>query len=133
MERRREQRLWACDGMNSFCRKLIQGPDYQPSKYSGMVVFRGKAPCQKVMEAVGENFGTETYMFVGVKGWHILIFPICGGKFVNIAAFAVEKVQKKRGRMYKTSTDELLTYSPGANSTVQVLLKVILICLLFSL
>jgi salicylate hydroxylase len=116
--------IWACDGMNSLCRKIIQGSEYKPSKYSGMVVFRGKVSSQKVKEAAGENFATETYMFIGVEGWHILIFPIVGGKFVNIAAFAKEKVQKKRGRAYKTSTEELLTYFPGANATVQTLLKV---------
>ncbi|KAH8817269.1 hypothetical protein F5884DRAFT_694525 [Xylogone sp. PMI_703] len=121
----RANALLGCDGMNSLCRKLIQGPEYKPAKYSGMVVFRGKVPCQKVSEAVGERFATETYMFIGVKGWHVLIFPIAGGKFVNIAAFAEEAIHKKRGRTYKTSTEELLTYFSGANATVQTLLRIL--------
>ena len=120
----RANAIWACDGMNSMCRKLIQGNEYQPAKYSGMVVFRGKVPSQQVKVAVGEKFAAETYIFIGVKGWHLLVFPIAGGKFVNIAAFAVEKVQKKRGRAYKTSTEELLTYFPGSNDNAQSLLKV---------
>ncbi|RQM04784.1 hypothetical protein DH86_00004338, partial [Scytalidium sp. 3C] len=57
--------------------------------------------------------------------WHVLIFPIGGGKFVNIAAFAEEAVHKKRGRTYKTSTEELLTYFPGSNATVQRLLRML--------
>jgi salicylate hydroxylase len=116
--------IWACDGMNSLCRKIIQGAEHRPAVYSGMVTFRGKVPAQQVRDTVGDRFASETYMFIGVKGWHILIFPIAGGKFVNIAAFAREEVQKKRGRGYKTSTEELLTYFPSSNSTVQSLLKV---------
>jgi salicylate hydroxylase len=115
--------VYACDGMNSICRKYIQGQDFTPATYSGHVAFRGKIPSQKIEATIGKQF-TDTYMFIGVKRWHILIFPIAGGSMVNIAAFAMEDLQKKRGRNYKTSTEELLSYFPGANSTVQKLLRV---------
>lgn len=36
----RANALWACDGMNSLCRKLLQGPDYKPLKYFRMGVFQ---------------------------------------------------------------------------------------------
>ena len=116
--------IWGCDGMSSLCRKLVQGVDYSPTTYSGMVAFRGKVDSDRVKAEIGDIFATETHMFIGVKGWHILTFPIAGGKLVNIAAFAVEKVHKKRGRTYKTSTEELLGYFPGGNSTVQTFLRV---------
>jgi salicylate hydroxylase len=116
--------VWGCDGMNSLCRKLVQGAQYEPATYSGMVVFRNKVDSRKITDAVGKVYAAETHMFIGIKGWHILTFPIAYGKFLNIAAFAVEEVQKKRGREYKTSTDELLSYFPGASSTVQTLLRV---------
>lgn len=119
----RANALWACDGMNSYCRQLIQGADYKPPTYSGMVVFRGKVDSKKI-QAIGDNLAAEAHTFIGVKGWHVLTFPIAGGKMVNIAAFAVEEKQKKRGRFYKTSTEELLGYFPGANSTVQGFLRV---------
>ncbi|PQE11448.1 hypothetical protein CJF32_00009530 [Rutstroemia sp. NJR-2017a WRK4] len=117
--------VWACDGMNSLCRKLVQGKDYNAAEYSGHVTFRGKVDSQKVEDSVGKNFATDTTMFVGVKGWHVLMFPIAGGKYVNIAAFAMEEVQKKRGRNYVTTTDELLSYFPEANSTVRKLLTLL--------
>jgi salicylate hydroxylase len=116
--------LWGCDGMSSLCRKLVQGDKYNPTTYSGMVVFRGKVDSDRVKAEIGDVFATETHMFLGVKGWHILTFPIAGGKLVNIAAFAVEEIHKKRGRTYKTSTEELLRYFPGGNSTVQTFVRV---------
>lgn len=117
--------VFACDGMNSLCRKIIQGPAFRPAVYSGTVAFRGKVPSEKIAAAIGKKF-TDTYCFVGVNRWHILIFPIAGGAMVNIAAFAREEVQKKRGRNYKTGTEELLSYFPNHNSTVEKLLRVIL-------
>lgn len=121
----RANAVFACDGINSLCRELIQGSDYRPASYAGHVAFRGKVAAPKVAVAIGESFAAETYMFIGVKGWHILIFPIAGGRLVNIAAFAQEEVYTKRGRDHKTSTDELLNYFPGANSTVEKLLRLL--------
>ncbi|RAL60130.1 hypothetical protein DID88_000755 [Monilinia fructigena] len=117
--------LWACDGMNSLCRKFVQGKDYIPPEYSGHVTFRGKVESSKIESAIGKRFTTETSMFLGVKGWHVLTFPIDGGKYVNIAAFSMEEVQKRRGRDYVTTTEELLTYFPGANSKVQKFLTLV--------
>ncbi|KAK6607007.1 mannitol 1-phosphate dehydrogenase [Botrytis cinerea] len=117
--------LWACDGMNSLCRKFVQGEDYIPASYSGHVTFRGKVESSKVEAAIGKRFTTDTSMFLGIKGWHVLTFPIAGGKYVNIAAFSMEEVQKKRGRNYVTTTDELLTYFPGANSKVRKFLTLL--------
>ncbi|KAI9646386.1 hypothetical protein NHQ30_004377 [Ciborinia camelliae] len=116
--------LWACDGMNSLCRKFVQGEDYVPAAYSGHVTFRGKVESSKVETTIGKQFTTDTSMFLGIKGWHVLTFPIAGGKYVNIAAFSMEEIQKKRGRNYVTTTEELLTYFPGANSKVQMFLTV---------
>ncbi|ESZ96059.1 hypothetical protein SBOR_3536 [Sclerotinia borealis F-4128] len=96
--------LWACDGH---------------------VTFRGKVDSSKIEMAIGKQFTTDTSMFLGVKGWHVLTFPIDGGKSVNIAAFSMEEVQKKRGRNYVTTTEELLTYFPGANSKVQKFLTLL--------
>jgi salicylate hydroxylase len=115
--------IWACDGMNSLCRKLIQGESYKPATYSGMIAFRGKADSKKI-EALGEGLASETHMFIGVPGWHVLTFPIAGGKLVNIAAFAVEKSQKTRSRAYRANKDEVLGYFPGANETVKGFLRV---------
>ncbi|KAF7907559.1 uncharacterized protein EAF01_005145 [Botrytis porri] len=117
--------LWACDGMNSLCRKFVQGEDYIPAAYSGHVTFRGKVESSKIEAEIGKRFTTDTSMFLGIKGWHVLTFPIDGGKYVNIAAFSMEEVQKKRGRNYVTSTNELLTYFPGANSKVQKFLRLL--------
>lgn len=119
----RADAVWACDGMGSLCRQLIQGPDYERMAYSGSIAFRGKIPSHLVTEAIGEEY-TQTQMFIGLKGFHVLTFPIAGGKLINIVAFSIEEVLKKRGRNYKTTTEELLGYFPGASKTLQTLLRV---------
>lgn len=120
----RANALWGCDGMNSLCRKFVQGEDYIPVEYSGHVTFRGKVESTKVETEIGKQFATNTNMFLGIEGWHVLTFPIDNGKSVNVAAFAMEKIQKKRGRNYVTSTEELMTYFPGHNSKVHKFLTV---------
>lgn len=116
--------VWAADGVNSLCRKLVQGDAYQPPSYTGMLAYRGKVDAKKVAEQVGETFAKETYCFIGVKGWHILIFPMENGTLVNIAAFCLEPEQKRFGRDEKVTLEQLLSYFPGRNSKVDSLLKV---------
>lgn len=116
--------VWAADGVNSFCRKLVQGQAYRPPSYTGMLAYRGKVDAKRVAKLVGESFSKETYMFIGVKGWHILIFPIEHGTLVNIAAFCVEPEQKRFKRDEIVTLEQLLSYYPGRNSKVEELLKV---------
>ncbi len=116
--------VWACDGINSRCRKVMQGPVYHPSTYTGFVAFRGKVPAEKVVTAVGESFATEAICFIGVKGWHVLTFPIGSGTLTNIAAFAMEPDWKRKGREYKVREEEVLGYFPERNDKVDTLLHV---------
>ncbi|GAM44081.1 hypothetical protein TCE0_060r19415 [Talaromyces pinophilus] len=117
--------VWAADGVNSFCRKLVQGESYRPPSYTGMLAYRGKVDAKRVAELVGESFSKETYMFIGVKGWHMLIFPIDHGKYVNIAAFCVEPEEKRFKRDEKVTLEQLLSYYPKRNSKVDALLKLV--------
>jgi hypothetical protein len=89
-----------------------------------MLAYRGKVDAKRVAELVGESFSKETYMFIGVKGWHMLIFPIEHGKYVNIAAFCVEPEEKRFKRDEKVTLEQLLSYYPERNSKVDALLKV---------
>ncbi|CZR62347.1 related to salicylate 1-monooxygenase [Phialocephala subalpina] len=116
--------VWACDGMNSLGRKLIQGDEYKPAEYSGMICFRGKVGTEKVAAAVGEELASKTHMFIGGTGYFVLIFPIVGGKYVNIACFMHEKEHKKRGRAWKTGLGDMPAYFPEANPTLLKLLEV---------
>lgn len=116
--------VWAADGVNSVCRELVQGDAFKPATYTGMLAFRGKVDAQKVKEQIGEVFAQESHCFIGVKGWHILTFPIGSGKLTNIAAFCVEPRQNRFGRNHKVTMDELLSYFPGRNAKVDAMLKV---------
>jgi salicylate hydroxylase len=116
--------IWACDGLNSLCRKVVQGSDYHPPVYSGKLCFRGKVPAQEVRAAIGDSFVQETYMFIGVDGWHILTFPIWGGDWVNVAAFASQPERKRVERDSKLTLEEVLSYFPGRNKTVDAFLQV---------
>ena len=116
--------VWAADGVNSLCRRLVQRDAYRPPSYTGMLVFRGKVSAKKVAELVGGPFASESYCFIGVKGWHMLIFPMENGTLVNIAAFCVEPEQKRFGRDEKVTLEHLLCHFPGRNSKIDTLLKV---------
>ncbi|OAQ79649.1 salicylate hydroxylase [Purpureocillium lilacinum] len=116
--------VWAADGVNSMCRKLVQGDSYRPPSYTGFLAFRGKVDAAKVAETVGERFSRESYCFVGAKGWHLLIFPIENNTLTNVAAFCTETEQRKLGRASKVTMDELLGYFPGRNAKVEALLRV---------
>lgn len=115
--------VWACDGMNSACRRLLQ-ENGEPPKYSGMLAFRGRVSAETVRDEVGGDFDKETFMFLGVKGWHILVFPIDNGEFTNIAAFCVEPIHVKKDRDHIVTEEELLAHFPGRNATVDRLLRV---------
>ncbi|KAJ6439410.1 ABC multidrug transporter [Purpureocillium lavendulum] len=114
--------VWAADGVNSTCRKLVQGDAYRPPSYTGFLAFRGKVDAAKVADALGEPFTRESYCFVGAKGWHLLIFPIENNTLTNVAAFCIEPERKKLGRGSKVTMDELLGYFPGRNAKVEALL-----------
>lgn len=116
--------VWAADGVNSLCRKLVQGDAYRLPGYTGFLAFRGKVDAKKVAELVGKPFASETYCFIGVKGWHVLIFPIEHGTFTNVAAFCLEPEQKRLGRANEVTMDELLSYFPRRNTKVDTLLRV---------
>jgi salicylate hydroxylase len=115
--------VWACDGMNSLCRKLIQGDGYRAAEYSGLIYFRGKARIGDVEAAVGTELASKTHTFVGGKGYFVLVFPIDGGKFVNIAAFSQEVRFRKPGRAWKTGLVDMLAYFPQANPALLKLLE----------
>jgi salicylate hydroxylase len=121
--------VWAADGVNSMCRKFVQGDAYRSPSYTGFLTYRGKISAKKVAEDVGPLFAEQTYCFIGVKGWHILIFPIDNNTSVNVAAFCMEPEQKRLGRTSAVTLDELLSYFPGRNAKVDALLKVCLQCM----
>lgn len=116
--------VWAADGVNSTCRRLVQKEMYRPAVYTGMRAYRGKVDAKKVAELVGNSFADETYCFIGVEGWHMLIFPIENGNFTNIAAFCLEPEEKKLSRHDKVTLEEMLSYFPRRNAKVDTLLKV---------
>ncbi|KAK9419041.1 putative salicylate hydroxylase [Seiridium unicorne] len=118
--------VWACDGLNSLCRKALQGSQYRPPVYSGRIAFRGKVSSEKVTSELGVAFAEETYMFIGVQGWHILTFPILGGDVINIAAFCVEPEYKRLGRDAKLTKDDILAYFPRRNKTADMMLHLMI-------
>lgn len=116
--------VWAADGVNSLCRQLVQGDAYRPPSYTGFQAFRGKVDAKKVAELVGEEFAVGTYMFIGVEGWHVLIFPIDNNTVTNIAAFCKVPEQKKFERSDKVTLEELLSHYPNRNAKIDTLLNV---------
>lgn len=59
-----------------------------------MLVYRGKVDARRVVELVRDSFSKENYIFIGIKGWHMLVFPVKHGKYINKATFCVEPEQK---------------------------------------
>lgn len=116
--------VWGCDGLNSICRKALQTPDYEPPFYTGQLAFRGKVPSVRVVSELGPSFIKGTHMFIGVKGWHMLTFPMLGGDLINIAAFCIETEYKRLGRNVKLSKEDILKYFPDRNKTADCMLQV---------
>lgn len=119
--------VWACDGMNSLCRRFAQNENFKPAEYSGMICYRGKVPSAQVAAQVGKEFADDACIFIGVKGWHVLVNPIEGGEWTNIAAFAVEPEYTRTGRDHVVTVEEVLDYFPGRSSTIDKILKVSLL------
>ncbi|TQS31826.1 hypothetical protein Golomagni_07879, partial [Golovinomyces magnicellulatus] len=105
------------------CRQLVQGDAYRPPSYTGFQAFRGKVDAKKVSELVGQDFAVGTYMFIGVEGWHVLIFPIDNNTVTNIAAFCKVPEQKKFERADKVTLEELLSHYPKRNAKIDTLLN----------
>ena len=116
--------VWGADGINSLCRKLVQKEAFRPPSYTGFHAYRGKVDAGKVAARLGKSFATETYMFIGVKGWHILIFPIEGNSLVNIAAFCMVPEHATYTRTDRVTREELLSHFPGRNEKIDLLLNV---------
>lgn len=91
-----------CDGIHSSVRGALDPSKSGPSavagsdklKWSGTWAYRGLVPREKFVKAVGphrgEFYAQNAQMFL-VRDSHILIFPIQGGKTVNIVAFTTDR------------------------------------------
>ncbi|KAJ4387911.1 hypothetical protein N0V93_008514 [Gnomoniopsis smithogilvyi] len=76
-----------CDGIRSFCRRLIVGED-DPSaspRYTGRYCHRGVIPMDQAVKAIGPV--AQTRRLILGHDRHILMFPVKFGKGLNVAAF----------------------------------------------
>ena len=67
--------VWAADGVNSLCRRLVQGDAYRSPSYTGMLVYRGKVYAKKVAELVGGAICERVLLFYWCQGMARTYFP----------------------------------------------------------
>ncbi|ORY59192.1 putative salicylate hydroxylase [Pseudomassariella vexata] len=118
--------VWGCDGMNSVCRRFMEGDRYKPADYSGTIAYRGRVPASQLSEEMKSEFASKMYMFLGVKGWHVQVNPIDGGESINIAAYALRPEYTAKGMDRALAMKNVLGYFPGRNEKVDKLLKLLI-------
>lgn len=76
-----------CDGIRSFCRRLIVGEDHPSAnpRYTGRYCHRGVIPMDLAVKAIGPV--AQTRRLILGHDRHILMFPVKFGKGLNVAAF----------------------------------------------
>ncbi|KIS70159.1 salicylate hydroxylase [Mycosarcoma maydis] len=93
-----------CDGIHSRVRGALDPNTAGPSAvagsdalvWSGTWAYRGLIPRQEFVAALGKDKGefyADTAQMMLAKDSHILIFPIQGGKTVNIVAFKTDRTR----------------------------------------
>ncbi|PWY99845.1 FAD/NAD(P)-binding domain-containing protein [Testicularia cyperi] len=134
-----------CDGIHSRVRGALDANKAGPSavsgsdnlQWSGTWAYRGLIPRGKFVEAVGEKgeFYAKTAQMFLAKNSHILIFPIQGGKTVNLVAFRTdrshwpERTKFPKGQPWIQETekqalmDDFSDYSPNVRRMLECIEK----------
>ncbi|GAK63913.1 salicylate hydroxylase [Moesziomyces antarcticus] len=116
-----------CDGIHSRVRGALDRATAGPSAvagsdslvWSGSWAYRGLIPRERFVAALGKEKGefyADTAQMLLAKDSHVLIFPIHGGKTVNIVAFRTDRSRwpqrtpfpKGEAWIQETSKDELM-------------------------
>ncbi|TKY86478.1 hypothetical protein EX895_004627 [Sporisorium graminicola] len=93
-----------CDGIHSRVRGALDAATAGPSAvagsdalvWSGTWAYRGLIPRERFVDALGKEKGefyADTAQMMLAKDSHILIFPVQGGKTVNLVAFKTDRSQ----------------------------------------
>ncbi|KAI9695314.1 MAG: hypothetical protein M1820_008721 [Bogoriella megaspora] len=75
------------DGVHSATRKYLLGEDHPATNanFSGSVAYRGLVPMKEAVDAIGERYAHNSFIWVG-KGGSIMTYPIDFGETMNIVA-----------------------------------------------
>jgi len=115
-----------CDGVRSMCRRVLLGEDEESASavYSGKYAYRKVIEMEKAVAVAGKELENRT-MYCG-DGGHILMFPIRGGKFLNIVAFVDAKGKPWTDRRWviPASREEVLRDYEGWGKPATSILEV---------
>ncbi|KAI0935590.1 hypothetical protein AcV5_010477 [Taiwanofungus camphoratus] len=121
------------DGIKSVVRTALVGEAINPITYSNTVCFRGLVPYETIQAAgVKLDLRTRPICLMG-KDKHIIIFPVTGGRLINIVAFVADRtvpmgsVALAPGAPWVTpvSQEEVVKAYDGWSSDVHAILKCI--------
>ena len=98
------------DGIHSIVRGLVTEPS--PAEYSGMCAYRTLVPAAQVPEYFRRPAQT---LWIGPHH-HLVHYPISGGDFINIVAFAPADEKVDESWSATATVDELLTEFRGWDS-----------------
>lgn len=109
--------LIGADGVHSLVRETIAEPG--PAEYSGMCAFRSLVPAAKAPEFAKRPVQT---LWIG-PDHHLVHYPISGGKFINLVAFAPAGEFTRESWSSTTDLSELLAEFAGWDPRLEELIK----------
>lgn len=84
----RASAMIGCDGVKSKSRKLVCGPDIQPS-YNHEYAFRAMVPREEIEKVLGKELALNGQLYCGY-GAYIVTYPVEHHKFTNMVAIPRE-------------------------------------------
>ncbi|KAH8807938.1 mannitol 1-phosphate dehydrogenase [Xylogone sp. PMI_703] len=116
-----------CDGIRSACRRILLGDNEKSARavYSGKYAYRKVVDMKTAISAVGSDVENRQ-MYLG-KGFHVLTFPIRGGKMLNVVAFRNDEAGSWVDRRWviPSSREELLKDFEGCGEKALRVLELI--------
>ncbi|KAM0812304.1 putative salicylate hydroxylase [Seiridium cardinale] len=107
--------VWACDGIDSLCRKVLQGDRSQAAESSGVTCYHVRVPSSSLAKELAADLALETYAFIGVGGWSLFTHPSAKIDELDITAFTTESKQP--------NGEDILHIFPGRNKRADKLLR----------
>lgn len=115
-----------CDGIKGITRKWVleeRYPDEVPAKYCNEYVYRGITSMEEAKAAIGVYAEDARWFMIEGAGW--AMYPISGGKEVNIVAFMQdEKPWKGEQAAREVTREEMLSEFTNFDSRLKKLLDV---------
>jgi salicylate hydroxylase len=109
--------LIGADGVHSRIRNALFGE--MPAQFTGLMIWRGLVPMEKLPERMRRLVGTN---WVG-PGGHVVHYPVRGGSLMNVGGAIERNDWRVESWTERGTTEEALNDFPGWNEDVHTLIR----------